>query len=69
MFSKKILLISDIINWFYINVFIELKNWTYANGASLLLKMQVYCPLLLENASPKLLQKININSALCMLKI
>ncbi|QCI22993.1 DNA mismatch repair endonuclease MutL [Buchnera aphidicola] len=69
LFFKKQVLISEIINWFYINVFIESKNWTRSNGIAVLLEMEYFCPLLLINPPPKLLQKININRALCMLKI
>ncbi|QCI20108.1 DNA mismatch repair endonuclease MutL [Buchnera aphidicola (Brevicoryne brassicae)] len=69
LFVKRRVSISDIINWFYINLFIELKNWNYTDGISVLLQMQYYCPFLLKNPPPRLLQKININSALCMLKI
>lgn len=69
LFIKKIVLVSDIINWFYINVFIESKNWNYENGMSVLLELEYYCPLLLKNPPEKLLQKIDINTALCMLKI
>ncbi|QCI17941.1 DNA mismatch repair endonuclease MutL [Buchnera aphidicola (Acyrthosiphon lactucae)] len=69
LFLKKQVLISEILNWFYINVFIELKNWTCANGIAVLLEIEYYCPLLLMNPPSKLLQKININAALCTLKI
>ncbi|QCI25747.1 DNA mismatch repair endonuclease MutL [Buchnera aphidicola (Sitobion avenae)] len=69
LFLKKPVLISQIVDWFYINVFIELKDWTRTNGIKVLLEMEYYCPLLLKNPPPKLLQKININKALCILKI
>lgn len=66
---KKRVLISDIVDWLYMNVFIELKHWNYIDGTSVLVKIQYYCPFLFENPPPNLLQKININSALYMLKI
>ncbi|ACL30356.1 DNA mismatch repair endonuclease MutL [Buchnera aphidicola] len=69
LFLKKQVFISDIVDWFYINVFIELKNWTYIRGIEVLLEIEYYCPLLLINPPSKLLQKININAALCILKI
>ncbi|AHG59836.1 DNA mismatch repair endonuclease MutL [Buchnera aphidicola] len=69
LFFKKIILVEDVINWFYINVFIELKNWNYPNAISILLELEYYYPLLLKNPPAKLLQKVNINTALCMLKI
>ncbi|QIQ42126.1 MAG: DNA mismatch repair endonuclease MutL [Buchnera aphidicola (Microlophium carnosum)] len=69
LFLKKQVFISEIVNWFYVNVFIEKKNWTLINGISVLLEIEYYCPCLLKNPPPKLLQKININEALCILKI
>lgn len=69
LFLKKPVLISEIVDWFYINIFIESKNWTRINGISTLLEIEYYCPLLLKNPPPKLLQKINFNAALCILKI
>ncbi|WAI18300.1 MAG: DNA mismatch repair endonuclease MutL [Buchnera aphidicola (Acyrthosiphon caraganae)] len=69
LFLKQQVLISEIVNWFYINIFVESKNWTLVNGIKVLLEMEHYCPLLLINPPQKLLQKININAALCILKI
>ncbi|WP_284443184.1 DNA mismatch repair endonuclease MutL [Buchnera aphidicola] len=69
LFLKRQVSISEIVNWFYTNVFIESKNWTCSNGIAVLLEIEYFCPLLLINPPPKLLQKININKALCMLKI
>ncbi|CAL4326620.1 DNA mismatch repair protein MutL [Buchnera aphidicola (Brachycaudus tragopogonis)] len=66
---KETVLISDIINWFYKHIFMELKNWNYADGMSVLLDLEYFFPLFLKNPPPKLLQKININTALCMLKV
>jgi len=69
LFLKKKLLISEIVNWFYKNIFIELKNWSYLNGIRVLLEMEYYCPYLIINPPEKLLQEININAELCILKI
>lgn len=69
LFFKQKISILEIINWFYDNVFIELKHWNYINGIAVILEIEYYCPLLLKNPPPKLLQKINIDAALCILKI
>jgi len=68
LFFKEIVFISDAINWFYTYIFMESKSWNYTNGISVLLELEYFFPLL-NNLPSKLLQKININTALCMLKI
>ncbi|QCI21275.1 DNA mismatch repair endonuclease MutL [Buchnera aphidicola (Hyperomyzus lactucae)] len=69
LFLRKKISILEMINWFYINVFIELKDWNYINGIAVILEIEYYYPLLLKNPPPKLLQKIDIDAALCILKL
>lgn len=66
---KKELYIKDIIQWFDINILIEKKYLNYIDGISILLEIEYFCPSILKNPPFKLLKKININEALCTLKI
>lgn len=69
LFLKKKVLIKDIINWFYLNIFLELKSWNYMNGVLMLLEIERFHPFLFNNPPSKLLQRIDIKTALRKLKI
>ncbi|QCI16214.1 DNA mismatch repair endonuclease MutL [Buchnera aphidicola] len=69
LFLRKKISISEIINWFYLNIFIEKKNWNYTNGIAVISEIEYCYPLLLTNPPLKLLQKINIDTVLYTLKI
>ncbi|AYN24529.1 DNA mismatch repair endonuclease MutL [Buchnera aphidicola] len=69
IFLKKKICIKDIIKWFDSNILVEKNSWSYLDGISILLEIEYFCPSILKNPPFKLLQKININEALCILKI
>ncbi|QCI25187.1 DNA mismatch repair endonuclease MutL [Buchnera aphidicola (Rhopalosiphum padi)] len=69
IFFKKKVCIKDIIKWFDTNILVEKTPWNYEDGILILLEIECFCPSIFKKPPFKLLQKININEALCILKV
>ncbi|QFQ32718.1 DNA mismatch repair endonuclease MutL [Buchnera aphidicola (Aphis fabae)] len=69
IFSNNELNIKKILQWFNSNILIYKKSWSYLDGILLLLEIEYFCPLILKKPPLQLLHKINIDEALCVLKI
>lgn len=69
IFFKKKLCVKDVIKWLDINILVEKNPWNYEDGISILLEIEYFYPSIFKKPPFKLLQKININEALCILKV
>lgn len=69
IFFQKQLNIKQVLTWFNNNVLIQKKSWNYLDAVLLLLEIEFFCPLILNQPHTKLLYKVNIDKALCTLKI
>ncbi|QCI19078.1 DNA mismatch repair endonuclease MutL [Buchnera aphidicola] len=67
--SENELNIKKILEWFYNNISTKKKPWNYLDGILLLLELEYFCPFILKKPDFKLSCKINIDEALCILKI
>ncbi|AAM68088.1 DNA mismatch repair endonuclease MutL [Buchnera aphidicola] len=69
IFFKKKIYIKDIIKWFDTTILIEKNSWNYEDGISILLEIEYFCPSIFKKPPLKLLQKINVDEVLCILKV